>query len=105
MSLLFPIMAFGSLLVGVPIYLHLRRRDEKNLVEFPTLRFLDDQPVARSRPMWPRNWPLMLLRILCMLMLVAAFSWPYFDDDQPVVIEESRVYIIDNTLRVKTRNR
>jgi hypothetical protein len=55
MSLLFPIMAFGSLLVGVPIYLHLRRRDEKNLVEFPTLRFLDDQPVARARPMWPRN--------------------------------------------------
>lgn len=105
MSLLFPIMAFGSLLVGVPIYLHLRRRDEKNLVEFPTLRFLDDQPVARSRPMWPRNWPLMLLRILCMLMLVAAFSWPYFDDDQPVVIEESRVYIIDNTLSVQTRNR
>ena len=105
MSLLFPIMAFGTLLVGVPIYLHLRRKDEKNLVEFPTLRFLDDQPVARSRPMWPRNWPLMLLRILCMLLLVAAFSWPYFDNEQRVVIEESRVYIVDNTLSVQTRNR
>ena len=104
MSLLFPIMAFGSLLVGVPIYLHLRRRDEKNLVEFPTLRFLDDQPVARARPMWPQNWPLLLLRILCMLLLVTAFSWPYFDDQQTLIIKESRVYILDNTLSVQARN-
>jgi hypothetical protein len=104
MSLLFPIMAFGSLLVGVPIYLHLRRRDEKNLVEFPTLRFLDDQPVARARPMWPRNWPLMLLRIIGMLLLIAAFTWPYFKNDQKVIVEESRVYILDNTLSAQTRD-
>ena len=103
MSLLFPIMAFGSLLVGVPIYLHLRRRDEKNLVEFPTLRFLDDQPVARARPMWPRNWPLMLLRIISMLLLIAAFTWPYFNNEQTVLVEESRVYILDNTLSAQTR--
>ncbi|MDA7874232.1 VWA domain-containing protein [Rhodopirellula sp.] len=105
MGFLFPIMAVGSLLIGVPIYLHLRRRDEKNLVEFPTLRFLDDQPVARSRPMWPRNWPLMLLRIICILLLIASFSWPYFDNEQTVIVEESRVYILDNTLSVQTRNR
>ena len=103
MSLLFPIMAFGSLLVGVPIYLHLRRKDEKNLVEFPTLRFLDDQPVARARPMWPRNWPLMLLRIIGMLLLIAAFTWPYFSNEQTVIVEESRVYILDNTLSAQTR--
>ncbi|MGB0761877.1 MAG: BatA domain-containing protein [Rubripirellula sp.] len=104
MSLLFPIMAFGSLLVGVPIYLHLRRRDEKNLVEFPTLRFLDDQPVARARPMWPRNWPLMLLRIIGMLLLITAFTWPYFNNEQTVVVQESRVYILDNTLSAQTRD-
>jgi len=103
MSLLFPIMAFGSLLIGVPIYLHLRRKDEKNLVEFPTLRFLDDQPVARARPMWPRNWPLMLLRIIGMLLLIAAFTWPYFSNEQTVIVEESRVYILDNTLSAQTR--
>lgn len=103
MSLLFPIMAFGSLLVGVPIYLHLRRKDEKNLVEFPTLRFLDDQPVARARPMWPRNWPLMLLRIIGMLLLIAAFTWPYFNNEQTVIVKESRVYILDNTLSAQTR--
>lgn len=104
MSLLFPMMAIGTLLVGVPIYLHLRRRDEKNLIEFPTLRFLDDQPVARARPMWPRNWPLLLLRIIGILLLVAAFTWPYFNNQQTVIVEESRVYILDNTLSVQARD-
>ena len=98
MSLLYPLMALGALALGVPIWLHLRRRDEKNLVEFPTLRFLDDQPVAQSRPMWPRNWPLLLLRMLCLLLLVAAFTWPYHENEQTIIIEESRVYILDNTL-------
>ena len=63
MSLLYPLMALGVLAVGVPLWLHLRRRDEDNLVEFSTLRFLDEQPIARARPLWPRNWPLLLLRI------------------------------------------
>lgn len=98
MSILFPLMAFGLLFVAVPVWLHLRRRDETNLVEFSTLRFLDDQPIARARPLWPRNWPLLLLRILALTLLVAAFTWPYWEDEQTVVVEESRIYILDNTL-------
>ncbi|MEM8667837.1 MAG: BatA and WFA domain-containing protein [Planctomycetota bacterium] len=98
MSLLFPLMAFGAVAIGIPIWLHLRRRDEKDLVEFSTLRFLDDQPVAKARPLWPHHWPLLLLRIAALLLLVAAFAWPYIEDDEPVIVEESRVYLLDNTL-------
>lgn len=98
MSILFPLMALGALAVGVPIWLHLRRRDESNLVEFSTLRFLEDQPLARARPMWPQNWPLLLLRIAALLFLVAAFTWPYVEGEETVIVEESRVYILDNTL-------
>ena len=105
MSLLYPLMALGTLALGVPLWLHLRRRDEKNLVEFPTLRFLDDHPVARARPMWPHHWLLLLLRMLCLLLLVAAFTWPYFEDEQPVIIEESCIYILDNTLSHQAGNR
>ena len=98
MGLLYPLMAFGFPVAAVPIWLHLRRRDETNLVEFSTLRFLDDQPLARARPLWPRNWPLLLLRLAALLLLVAAFMWPYFEDSETVVVRESRVYILDNTL-------
>ncbi len=98
MSLLYPLMALGLAAAAVPIWLHLRRRDETNLVEFSSLRFLDDQPLARTRPLWPRNWPLLLLRLLGLAALVGAFTWPYFKDEKVVVVEESRVYILDNTL-------
>ena len=98
MSLLYPLMALGLAAAAVPIWLHLRRRDETNLVEFSSLRFLDDQPLARTRPLWPQNWPLLLLRLLGLAALVAAFTWPYFRDEEVVVVEESRVYILDNTL-------
>ncbi len=98
MSILYPLMALGMLAAAVPIWLHLRRRDEKHLVEFSTLRFLDDQPLARARPLWPRNWPLLLLRLAALLLLVAAFTWPYLEGEETVIVEESRVYILDNTL-------
>ncbi len=98
MGFLDPLMALGLFAAAVPVWLHLRRRDETNLIEFSTLRFLDDQPLARARPLWPRNWPLLLLRLLVLGLLVAAFMWPYVEDAQSVVISESRVYILDNTL-------
>jgi hypothetical protein len=91
-------MVAGMLLAAIPIWLHLRRRDEANLVEFSTLRFLDDQPLARARPLWPDNWPLLLLRLMALALLVAAFAWPYVNDQSTVVVQESRVYILDNTL-------
>ena len=98
MSILYPLMMLGVVAVGVPIWLHLRRRDESNLIEFSTLRFLEDQPIAKARPLWPQNWPLLLLRMLALLMLIAAFCWPYVEDEDAVIIRESRVYILDNTL-------
>ncbi len=104
MSLLYPLMALGLAAAAVPIWLHLRRRDETNLVEFSSLRFLDDQPLARTRPLWPQNWPLLLLRLLGLAALVAAFCWPYFEDEDVVVVEESRVYILDNTLSHQVDN-
>lgn len=98
MAVLYPLMALGLLFAAIPIWLHLRRRDENNLVDFSTLRFLQDQPIARSRPLRPQNWPLLLLRLLALLLLVVAFMWPYFRNADTVIVQESRVYILDNTL-------
>jgi hypothetical protein len=98
-AFLYPLAWLGALAVTVPIWLHLRRRHETSLVRFSALQFLDDQPLARKRPLWPRDWPLLLLRLLALMLLVAAFTWPYLPrrtDD--VAIQESCVYILDNTL-------
>jgi hypothetical protein len=97
-ALLYPLALLGGLAIAAPIWLHLRKEEHADLVEFSAMQFLDDAPVARSRPVRPRDWWLLLLRILALLLLVLAFSWPYLPAEQKSVIEESRVYILDNTL-------
>src|SRR6266446_1063582 len=87
-----------SLHDALPIWLHLRRKQETNLHLFPTLRFLDDQPEPRRSPFRLRDILLFVLRALALLLLVAAFAWPYLRRADTVPIKESRVYILDNTL-------
>ena len=97
-SFLNPWFWLGALVVAAPIWLHLRRKRETNLVEFSALRFLDDQPEPRRSPLRLRDLLLFVLRVLALLALVAAFAWPYLRGANTAPIKESRVYILDNTL-------
>jgi hypothetical protein len=97
-SFLNPWLWLGALVVAAPIWLHLRRKRETNLVEFTGLRFLDDQPEPRRSPLRLRDLVLFALRVLALLLLVAAFAWPYLRGANTVPVKESRVYILDNTL-------
>ena len=97
-SFLNPWFWLGALAVAAPIWLHLRRRKQTNIVPFSALRFLDDQPEPRRSPLRLRNLVLFALRVLALLLVVAAFAWPYLRRADTVPIKESRVYILDNTL-------
>src|SRR3954451_2779900 len=93
-----PWLWLGALAIAAPIWLHLRRKQETNLVEFSALRFLDDQPEPRQSPRRLRNILLFALRTLALLLLVAAFAWPYLTGADTAPIKESRVYVLDNTM-------
>jgi hypothetical protein len=97
-SFLNPWFWLGALAMAAPIWLHLRRKRETNLVEFTALRFLDDQPEPRRSPLRLRDLVLFALRVLALLLLVAAFAWPYLRGANTAPVKESRVYILDNTL-------
>ena len=97
-SLLYPLALLGALAIAAPLWLHLRRKTETNLIKFSTLRFLDDQPQPRRSPLRLRDLLLFALRALALLLLVAAFAWPYQHTAGPLVVRESRVYVLDNTL-------
>jgi hypothetical protein len=97
-SFLNPWFWLGALVVAAPIWLHLRRKRETDLVEFSALRFLDDQPEPRRSPLRLRDVLLFALRVLALLALVAAFAWPYLRGANTAPVKESRVYILDNTL-------
>jgi hypothetical protein len=97
-SFLHPWIWLGALAVAVPIWLHLRRRREKNLVLFSAVRFLQDQPEPRRSPLRLRDVVLFCCRALALLCVVAGFAWPYLRGANTVPVKESRVYILDNTL-------
>jgi hypothetical protein len=97
-SFLNPWFWLGALAVAAPIWLHLRRKRETNLVQFAALRFLDDQPTPRRSPWRLRDLVLFALRVLGLILVVAAFAWPFLRGADTVPIKESRVYILDNTL-------
>ena len=101
----YPLAWLGAIAIGVPIWLHLKRREDPDLVRFSALQFLDDQPAARRRWRWPHNWPLLLLRLTGLLAIVAAFSWPFLPSTDETIIQESRVYILDNTLSHQANDR
>ena len=52
----------------------------------------------RRSPLRLRDLVLFALRVLALLLLVAAFAWPYLRGANTAPVKESRVYILDNTL-------
>ncbi len=97
-SFLNPWFWLGALAVAAPIWLHLRRKQETNLLRFSAVRFLEDELEPRRSPLRLRNWFLFALRCLALLLIIGAFSWPYLRGASTLPIRESRVFILDNTL-------
>ncbi|MDE2971580.1 MAG: VWA domain-containing protein [Acidobacteriota bacterium] len=76
MSFLAPLFLLGSLLVAVPIVLHLTRR-RREPVPFPSFLLLQlTSATARFKRRRFRNIPLLILRCLALLLLAAAFAEP-----------------------------
>ena len=92
-----PWLWLGLVAVAAPLWLHLRRKERRNIVRFSALRFLDDQPVEKKSPLWLRNLPLLLLRVLALCALLAAFAQPFLAQ-RGEAASSSEVYVLDNTL-------
>ena len=97
LSFLNPWLWLGLLAVGAPLWLHLRRKERENIIRFSTLRFLDDQPIARQSPLRLKNLLLLLLRLLAVAALTAAFAQPFLAQ-KSAPASSSEVYVLDNTL-------
>ncbi len=109
MNLTFLVPAFlaGLLAIGIPVLVHLRQREQKDPVRFPSLMFLRMVPhrtVERRRITQP--W-LLLLRALAVTALVAAFSRPFWreEDQAPAAAAKTRalIVVIDRSLSMGYR--
>jgi len=81
MAFLAPLFLTAGLAIAVPILVHLIQRERKNVVEFPSLMFIRRIPYQSVERRRIHNWFLLLLRITAMLLLIAAFSRPFFRVD------------------------
>jgi hypothetical protein len=95
-SFLNPLLWLGAIAAAAPLWLHLRAKRGK-VFHFSTLRFLEDQPRPPLHGVRLRDLALFLARLSAVLLLVAAFAWPYLRSGHER-IAESRVHILDNTL-------
>ena len=81
MSFLAPLFFAGLAAIAVPILVHLIQRERKNIVEFPSLMFIRQIPYQSVERRRIHNWLLLLMRITAMVLLIAAFSRPFFHVD------------------------
>ena len=78
-SLLAPLFLIGLVAVAVPIWVHLRARDRRDALRFPSLKFLTRLPYRQVKRQRLQHRFLFALRALALILLVLAFTRPFFD--------------------------
>lgn len=76
MTFLNPFVLFGLAAAAIPILIHLFNIRKLNTIEFSTLRFLKELQKNKMRKIKIRQWLLLALRTLLILLIVLAFSRP-----------------------------
>ena len=62
MAFLAPLFFAALLTFAIPILIHLTQRERKQVVEFPSLMFLEKIPYQSVRRRRIRDWPLLAMR-------------------------------------------
>lgn len=76
MGFLSPFLLVSSAALAVPLWLHLRRKRRQTPVEFPSLRYLKAATARVKRQAKVEDILLLLLRMLVLALLAAAFARP-----------------------------
>jgi hypothetical protein len=100
MTFLNPAVLFGLLAASIPIVLHFLNLRKLKRVEFSTLAFLKELQKTKIKRIKLKQWILLLLRIVIILLLVSAFARPTIKSvsiGNSSTAKTTAVIIIDNT--------
>src|ERR1041385_5877051 len=104
MSFLTPLFFLGMAALAAPILVHLVRRTRARKVQFPALVFVRQVPQRTIRRRTLHNILLMLLRCLAILLIVIAFTRPFFSGGSAAkdnTAAGATVILIDNSLSMR----
>src|SRR5690349_7630875 len=107
MSFLTPLFFLGVAALAAPILVHLVRRTRARKVQFPALVFVRQVPQRTIRRRTLQNVLLMLLRCLAILLIVIAFTRPFFTGGSSAksnTAAGATVILVDNSLSMRREN-
>jgi hypothetical protein len=95
-SFLTPWFLLGGLAVGIPIWVHLIRRQQADPLRLPSLMFFRRMPVRTMSRRYLEHLLLLAARCLLILLLALAFARPFFPwlANATSVGPKSRLYVI-----------
>lgn len=76
-SFLVPAFLAGLIAIGIPLLIHLRQKQRREPVPFPSLMFLRQLPHPAVKKRRIRDWWLLALRAAAVILLVLAFARPF----------------------------
>lgn len=77
MAFLAPLFFAALITFAVPVIIHLTQREKKQVIEFPSLMFLQRIPYQSVRRRRIRDWPLLAMRLAAIALIVLAFARPF----------------------------
>jgi hypothetical protein len=95
LSFLAPMYLLGALAIAVPLLLHLYRRRTEDIVDFPSIAWLEAVPVETQQRRRLRDWLLLALRVAALLLLAGAFARPYLTTGELATSRSLTVVAID----------
>ena len=107
MSFLTPLFFLGVAALAAPILVHLVRRTRARKVQFPALIFVRQVPQRTIRRRTLQNVLLLLLRCLAILLIVIAFTRPFFtigSSAKSTSAAGATAILIDNSLSMRREN-
>lgn len=98
-----PLFWLGIAAVAAPILVHLVRRTRARKIEFPALTFVRQVPQRTLRRRTLRNLLLLILRCLAILLIVIAFTRPFFTRRSAAQDRDAgtTVILIDSSLSMR----
>jgi Mg-chelatase subunit ChlD len=101
MGFLVPAFLAALAALGIPLWMHLRDRNESSPTRFPSLMFLVRLPIRSADRRRVTDWPLLALRALIVALLVLAFARPYAGEPAAVATSDRAravVLVLDRSL-------
>jgi uncharacterized membrane protein len=101
MTFLNPAILFGLLAASIPVLIHLLNLRKLKKIEFSTLQFLKELQKNKIRKIKMKQWLLLALRVLIILLIVTAFARPTLEGvsigGTTSAAKTTAIFILDDT--------